>query len=79
MVDTINVRTDLTLGQSTLSHVFEAPIENIDVSHWIFNISDAEYQRCAPGEIVTGRASSLSPNAKMIASSVPNPPKVAKK
>ena len=50
MVDNINVRTDLTLGQSTFSHVFETPIENIDVSHWIFNISDAEYQHCAPGD-----------------------------
>ncbi len=65
MVDNINVRTDLTLGQSTFSHVFETPIENIDVSHWIFNISDAESQRCAPGDHIAAGTTTIDDGRPM--------------
>jgi hypothetical protein len=42
------IRTDLVLSQSAFSHVINVPIEQIDIGKWLFNLAEAEYQRCAP-------------------------------
>lgn len=51
MADTI--RTDLILGHSTVTHVLTVPIEKVDISRWLFNLPEGEYQRCAPSEHIT--------------------------
>ncbi len=44
------VRTDLVLSTSSESHVIDVPVDKIDIGRWLFALSDAEYQRCAPGD-----------------------------
>jgi len=44
------VRTDLVLSASSESQVIDVPIEKIDIGGWLFALTDAEYQRCAPGD-----------------------------
>jgi hypothetical protein len=42
------VRTDVVLVQSEQTAIIQAPIDMVDVGDWLFNLPDAEYQRCAP-------------------------------
>ncbi len=44
------VRTDLVLSNSMVHATINAPFELIDLADWLGNLSDQEYQRCAPGE-----------------------------
>jgi hypothetical protein len=50
--------TDRTLSLSTVSHIINAPIEKIDIADWLFNLPDAEYQRCLPAHIAAGHTTS---------------------
>lgn len=47
------IRTDLVLSQSAFSHVINVPIEQIDIGKWLFNLAEAEYQRCAPPDHIS--------------------------
>jgi len=47
--------SDALIVESSHEAIIEAPIDQIDVSEWLFNLSDAEYQRCAIGHIAAGR------------------------
>lgn len=42
------IRSDLVLSQSAYSHIIDVPFEKVDIANWLFTLSDAEYQRCAP-------------------------------
>jgi len=44
------VRTDLVLSASTETHVVDVPLDTVDIGRWLFTLSDAEYQRGAPGD-----------------------------
>lgn len=44
------IRTDLVLSASSESHVIDVPLEKINIGGWLFALTDAEYQRCAPGD-----------------------------
>ncbi|MDR3435596.1 hypothetical protein [Telmatospirillum sp.] len=44
----MKVLTDLILSQSAYTAEIDVPIENIDISDWLFNLPEAEYQRCCP-------------------------------
>jgi hypothetical protein len=37
---------DKILSPSAYSHVIAAPLEKIDIADWLFNLPEAEYQRC---------------------------------
>jgi hypothetical protein len=39
--------SDRTLSISTVTHIINAPLENVDIADWLFNLPDAEYQRCS--------------------------------
>ncbi len=41
------VLPDRILSQSTVTAVINAPLETIDIAHWLLNLPDKEYQRCA--------------------------------
>ncbi|MDB6066703.1 MAG: hypothetical protein JWR26_2911 [Pedosphaera sp.] len=45
---------DRTLSVSTATHVINAPFEKVNIADWLFNLPDAEYQRCSHAHIATG-------------------------
>jgi hypothetical protein len=49
---------DRTLSLSTVTHTINAPIEKVDLVDWLFNLPDAEYQRCSPAHIAAGHTTS---------------------
>jgi hypothetical protein len=49
---------DRTLSLSTVTHVINAPLEKVDIADWLFNLPDAEYQRCSPAHIAAGHTTS---------------------
>jgi hypothetical protein len=46
--------SDLTLSISTVTHIINAPLEKVDIADWLFNLPDAEYQRCSRAHIGAG-------------------------
>jgi hypothetical protein len=42
-----HMNNDRTLSLSTVTHIINAPLEKVDISDWLFNLSDAEYQSCS--------------------------------
>jgi hypothetical protein len=45
---------DRTLSLSTVSATIDAPIEKVDIAEWLFQLPDAEYQRCSHAHIAAG-------------------------
>jgi hypothetical protein len=45
---------DHTLVLSTVTATIHAPVEKIDIADWLFNLPDAEYQRCSPAHLAAG-------------------------
>ena len=43
-----------TLSLSTVTAVIHAPIEKVDIADWLFNLPEAEYQRCSHAHIAAG-------------------------
>lgn len=41
---------DPLLIDTSLSATIEAPLNKVDIADWLWTLSDAEYQRCAPGQ-----------------------------
>ena len=60
------------VAESSFSHVVNVPIEQVDIADWLFHLSDAEYQRCAPpdhlavGVTTTDDGRPMSINVAMI-------------
>ncbi|MGO4764197.1 hypothetical protein AB4120_16820 [Cupriavidus sp. 2KB_3] len=50
------VRKDLILSQSAFSHVVDVDVQKVDIAAWLFNLPDAEYQRCAPPDHIAAGA-----------------------
>ena len=42
---------DRTLSLSTVTAVINAPYEKVNIADWLFNLPDAEYQRCSHAHI----------------------------
>ena len=62
---------DPTLSLSTFSATIHAPIEKVDLAHWLFHLPDAEYQRCSHAHIAAGVSTTddgraMSINVEMI-------------
>jgi hypothetical protein len=45
---------DRTLSLSTVTAVINAPFEKVNIADWLFNLPDAEYQRCSHAHIAAG-------------------------
>ena len=43
-----------TLSLSTVTAVINAPFEKVNIADWLFNLPDAEYQRCSHAHIAVG-------------------------
>lgn len=46
--------SDRQLSFSSYSHVINVPFESVDIPEWLFNLPEAEYQRCSPDHIAAG-------------------------
>ncbi|PKB18809.1 hypothetical protein [Flavobacterium sp. 5] len=47
------------LSASKVSAIINAPIEKINISDWLLNLPDAEYQRCSKDHIAAGTTSTF--------------------
>ena len=45
---------EYVLSHSVFTATIHAPIEKVDIADWLFNLSDAEYQRCSSAHIAAG-------------------------
>lgn len=64
-----------TISESSFTAVVNAPIEKVDIAEWLFNLPDAEYQRCSPAHIAAGTSRTedgkrMSLNVEMIGGSI---------
>jgi hypothetical protein len=59
------IRSDLILSQSSFSHVIDVPVEKVDIAKWLFTLTDAEYQRCAPPDHVAAGATFTDDGQRM--------------
>lgn len=51
----MKIITDKLLSFSAYSHEIDVPLELIDIADWLFNLPEAEYQRCCvPDHIACG-------------------------
>ena len=63
---------DKILSSSAYSHVIAVPQAKIDIADWLFNLAEAEYQRCCPpdhiscGSTFTDDGTRMSINVEMI-------------
>lgn len=53
------------LSNSTCSHIINAPIEKVDIADWLFNLPEAEYQRCCPPDHISCGATSTDDGRRM--------------
>lgn len=42
------------LSHSTVKAIINAPIEKVNIEDWLFNLPDAEYQKCSTAHIAAG-------------------------
>ncbi len=60
-----------TLADSTVTHEIKAPIDSIDLTQWLFTLTDEEYQACSTAHIAgavsrTGKNARMSINVEML-------------
>jgi hypothetical protein len=66
------ILSDKILSSSAFSHIIAVPIEKIDIADWLFNLPEAEYQRCCTpdhiscGVTCTNDGIRMSINVKMV-------------
>lgn len=71
----MNILTDKLLSQSAFSHELDIPFDQIDIADWLFNLPEAEYQRCCPpdhiaaGTTLTDDGRKMSINVEIIGTS----------
>jgi hypothetical protein len=59
--------TDRSFSHSSFSHIVDVPIERVDISDWLFNLPEAEYQRCCPPDHIAAGATSTDNGRRMSA------------
>jgi hypothetical protein len=59
--------TDRILSHSSFSHIVDVTIECIDIADWLFNLPEAEYQRCCPPDHIAAGATSTDKGRRMSA------------
>jgi hypothetical protein len=56
---------DKILSKSAYSHVIQVPIEKVDIADWLFNLPEAEYQRCCSPDHISAGASFTDDGRRM--------------
>ena len=68
--------SNMTIAESSFSHVINTPIERVDIADWLFHLPSAEYRRCCPPDHIAAGATStddgrpMSINVEMIGDSL---------
>jgi len=57
--------TDRILSHSSFSQIVDVPIERVDIADWLFNLPEAEYQRCCPPDHIAAGATSTDDGRRM--------------
>jgi hypothetical protein len=57
--------TDKQLSASAYTAVINAPIETVDIADWLFNLPEAEYQRCCPPDHISAGATFADDGRRM--------------
>ncbi|CDZ30394.1 hypothetical protein [Neorhizobium galegae] len=52
----MKILTEMLLSQSAYSHDIDVPFEQVDIADWLFNLPEAEYQRCCPPDHISAGA-----------------------
>jgi hypothetical protein len=60
-----NVVTDRVLVTSEEVATIGVPIGEVDIAAWLFNLPDAEYQRCAPPDHIAGASTTTDDGRPM--------------
>ncbi|WP_080435042.1 hypothetical protein [Burkholderia ubonensis] len=53
------------LSQSAYSAEIDVPLADIDIADWLFNLPDAEYQRCCPPDHIAAGATTTDDGRRM--------------
>lgn len=61
----MKVLTDLLLSKSAYSHEVDIPFEAVDIADWLFNLPEAEYQRCCPPDHISAGATFTDDGRRM--------------
>jgi len=61
----MKILTDKILSQSAFSHELDIPFDQIDIADWLFNLPEAEYQRCCPPDHIAAGTTSTDDGRKM--------------
>lgn len=59
------ILSDKILSSSAYSYVVAVPIEKIDIADWLFNLPEAEYQRCCPPDHISCGATFTDDGTRM--------------
>ncbi len=59
------ILSDKILSSSAYSHVIAVPIEKVDIADWLFNLPEAEYQRCCPPDHISAGTTSTDDGRRM--------------
>ncbi len=78
----MKVLLDQLLSQSAFSSDIDVAIDKIDIADWLFNLPEAEYQRCCPPDHISAGTTStddgrrMSINVEQIGAGLVRPPMV---
>ncbi|TNM66426.1 hypothetical protein [Aliirhizobium smilacinae] len=61
----MNVLTDKLLSQSAYSHEIDVSFEAVDIADWLFNLAEAEYQRCCPPDHIAAGSTTADDGRRM--------------
>lgn len=62
----MKVLTDTILSQSAFSAEIDVPIEKVDIADWLFNLPEAEYQRCCPPDHIGAGTTTTDDGRRMM-------------
>lgn len=57
--------TDKILSLSAYSAEIDVPLDQIDIADWLFNLPEAEYQRCCPPDHISAGTTSTDDGKRM--------------
>lgn len=60
--------TDEVIAKSTAEATIRAPLASIDLTEWVFTLTDSEYQACSKNHIAA--AATLTPEGKRMSINV---------
>jgi hypothetical protein len=62
---TMKILADKILSQSAYSHDIDTPLDEVDIADWLFNLPEAEYQRCCPPDHIAAGATFTDDGRRM--------------